>query len=205
MTEHRSDDDLSPGVVGEDQPTSPAEAAEFVTEPESVPAAEDTDLFADDGEAATPDAHAEAQARIAELEDQLARANAATYNVNQEYSNYVRRSKADGEAQKQAGISGVLETLLTVLDDIELARQHGDLEGSAGAIAIKLEHVLETNYKLTRYGAEGDEFDPQLHEALMHSTSADVESEQVAQLIQPGYRVGEAVLRPARVGVVSPE
>lgn len=143
--------------------------------------------------------------RNAELEEQLARRNADVYNLQQEYNGFVKRSKAEGLAQRDLGIAKVLETLLSVLDDAYLARQHNDLSGAAGTIVEKLEQTLATNFKLERYGEEGEPFDPNIHEALMSQTSADVDSEQIAQLIQPGYRQGEKVLRPARVGVVTPE
>ena len=143
--------------------------------------------------------------RVAELEEQLARRNADVYNVQHEYSNYVKRSKADALAQYELGKAKVLEGLISVLDNAHLAREHGGLEGPAGKVVEELESTLSTNYHLERYGAVGDPFDPAIHEALMHSTSADVESEQVQILIQPGYRMGEKILRPARVGVVSPE
>lgn len=143
--------------------------------------------------------------KLAEVEEQLARRNADLYNLQQEYSNYVKRSKAEGRTQHELGVTKVLDALLSVLDDAALARQHGDLIGPAGAIVDKLEQTLETNFQLVRYGAQGDDFDPEIHDALMNQTSADVTSQQVAQLIQPGYRQGEKVVRPARVGVVSPE
>ncbi|MDO5025332.1 MAG: nucleotide exchange factor GrpE [Trueperella sp.] len=143
--------------------------------------------------------------QVAQLEEDLARRNADLYNLRQEYNGYVKRSKADGIAQRDAGIAKVLDTLLTVLDDAALAREHGDLVGPAGTIVEKLESTLGTNFRLHRFGAAGEEFDPQLHDALMHSTSAEVEKEQIAQLIQPGYMYGDRVLRPARVAVVSPE
>ncbi|MCF2706123.1 nucleotide exchange factor GrpE [Arcanobacterium haemolyticum] len=142
---------------------------------------------------------------ISALEDKVARAHADVYNLQQEYNGFVRRSKADGVARREEGIAAVIETLLPVLDDAELARQHGDLEGPAGQIVEKIEQTLAVNYKVERFGAEGDDFDPQIHEALMHQTSPDVESEKVNVLIQPGYRIGDKLLRPARVGVVSPE
>ena len=144
------------------------------------------------------------EARVLELEDQVARARAETYNVSQEYAGFVRRSKADQAAAREAGQRSVIDALLSVLDDIELTRQHGELTGSAGASCEKLENALAANFDLHRFGAEGDEFDPTMHEALMHTTG-DVTSEQVQTLIQPGYRLGEKVIRPARVGVVSPQ
>lgn len=185
------------GRVDDAQP-DPAE--ETVEETETAPA-EEADV---EDSAAEEDPLAAAQAAIADLEDQLARSRADVYNVSQEYNAYVRRSKADGAAQKQAGIVAVLETLLSVLDDIELARQHDDLNGPAGAIATKVENTLQTNYQLVRFGAVGEPFDPEIHEALMN-TPSDVESEQIGTLIQPGYKMGDRVLRPARVGVVSPQ
>lgn len=143
--------------------------------------------------------------RVAEVEEQLARRTAELYNVRQEYNNYVKRSKLDAANAKAAGTQSVVDTLLSVLDDAALAREHGDLGGPAGTIVEKLENTLATNYQLERFGAAGDTFDPEIHEALMHQTSPEVTEMQVAQLIQPGYRMGEKVLRPARVGVVSPE
>lgn len=147
----------------------------------------------------------EAMDTISRLEDQLARRNADVYNLEQEYNGYVRRSKAEAVNIREAGVVAVVEALLPVLDDVELARQHGDLQGTFQTIAEKLEAALLTGFAVERFGAVGDPFDPQVHEALMHNTSPDVDSEQVGTLIQPGYRVGERVLRAARVGVVSPE
>ncbi|MCI7552186.1 MAG: nucleotide exchange factor GrpE [Actinomycetaceae bacterium] len=143
--------------------------------------------------------------KVAELEEQLARRNADMYNLQNEYNGYVKRSKAEALNQFALGSSKVIEALLGVLDNAHLAREHGELEGPAGKVVDELEQTLKVNFGLERYGAVGDPFDPTIHEALMHHTSADVENEQVAHLIQPGYKQGEKVLRPARVGVVSPE
>ncbi|MBM7824268.1 molecular chaperone GrpE [Arcanobacterium pluranimalium] len=143
--------------------------------------------------------------RITELEDEVARRKADLYNLQQEYSGYVKRAKADAVNQQAFGVSKVLEALMGVLDNADLARQHGDLEGPAGAVVSELEATLERNFGLKRFGEVGEAFDPEVHEALMHQTSEDAETEHVAHLIQPGYRQGEKILRPARVGVVSPQ
>ena len=158
---------------------------------------------ADAGDSSDP--LSEAMASIASLEDQLARRTADLYNVEQEYGNFVRRSKAEGAARREEGVVSVITALLPVLDDAELARQHGELTGPVGAILDKVEQTLRSAFGVERYGAEGDDFDPQVHEALMHSSSADVQTEQIGTLIQPGYRIGEKIVRAARVGVVSPE
>lgn len=207
MNENQSPEEMNSEDAGRVDETQPVEetAAEQAEETPAEEAVADADGGEQEtGEAVELDPLLEAQAQVIELEDQLARSRADVYNVSQEYNAYVRRSKADGAAQKQAGIVSVLETLLSVLDEVELARQHNDLEGPAGAIATKVESTLETNYQLVRFGAVGDEFDPEIHEALMN-TPGDVESEQIGTLIQPGYKMGDRVLRPARVGVVSPQ
>lgn len=166
----------------------------------------------DPAKPADPPLTADLKAENAALSEELARANAAYFNLNQEYSNFVRRSKEFVPAALQQGVETVAAALLGVLDDIELARQHGDLavpEGEAPAplvaIAERLEQALAANFSLERFGAAGEEFDPTLHEALMDTASAEVAVATIAQVIQPGYRLGEKVLRPARVAVTSPE
>lgn len=147
---------------------------------------------------------ADLKAENAKLADELARANAATYNVNQEYSAYVRRAKENESVALRAGIEKVADALMSVLDDIDLARQHDDLEGPFKSVAEKLENTLEMSFNMTRYGQVGEEFDPAYHEALMDEPSTEVTVQTIAQVIQPGYRIGEKVLRPARVLVKSP-
>ena len=149
---------------------------------------------------------AKALERIAAVEDQLARANAELYNQGQEYANYVRRSKEAIPGHKTAGQDEVIESLISVLDDIAAARAHGDLEeGPFASIANKLEDTLKTRFELERYGAEGDDFDPALHDALMATTSADVDHPVIGQVLTSGYRRGERVVRAAKVLVNNPE
>ena len=125
-----------------------------------------------------------------------------------EYVNYRRRVERDRDVARDTAVSGVLEQLLPVLDDVHLARQHGDLEAGTpfAAIADKLEAVLG-RFGLARFGEAGEAFDPTVHEALMH-TEADLpegtESTTVVQVLQPGYRAGDRVLRAARVAVADP-
>ena len=149
---------------------------------------------------------AKALERIASVEDQLARANAELYNQGQEYANYVRRSKEAIPGHKTAGQDEVIESLISVLDDIAAARAHGDLEdGPFASIATKLEETLKTRFELERYGAPGDDFDPALHDALMATTSPDVDRPVIGQVLTSGYRRGERVVRAAKVLVNNPE
>lgn len=133
--------------------------------------------------------------------------------LNAEYVNYKRRVDRDRAAVQERAVRDVLETMLPVLDDIQLARDHGDLtDGPFAAIADKLEGSLG-KFGLTRFGAVGEPFDPMQHEALMHAAwdasnaelPTDATTTTVVQVLQPGYRTGDQVLRPARVAVADPE
>ncbi|WP_454050189.1 nucleotide exchange factor GrpE [Cellulomonas sp. Marseille-Q8402] len=146
----------------------------------------------------------EVQKLAAERLEELQRRNADYYNLEQQYSAYVKRSKAEALGARDQGVASVAEALISVLDDIELARQHGDLVGPFASIAEKLEATLG-RFGIERYGAAGEPFDPQVHEALMHGHSADVSEPTVQQVLQPGYRMGERIVRAARVAVVDPE
>jgi molecular chaperone GrpE len=90
------------------------------------------------------------------------------------------------------------------LDDIDRASTHGELTGGFKAVADQIAS-LTTRFNLERYGQEGDLFDPQIHEALMHETSADVAAPTASKILQPGYKYKERILRPARVAVTEPE
>ena len=133
-----------------------------------------------------------------------------------EYVNYKRRVDRDRGAMQERAVRDVLESVLPVLDDIHAAREHGDLaDGPFAAIADKLETSLG-RFGLARYGEIGEVFDPLEHEALMHvqwdqshrdnpALPDDADATLVVQVLQPGYRAGEQVLRPARVAVADPE
>ena len=155
-------------------------------------------------EAAGEDPLAQAQAQAAQAADDLARARADLYNLQQEYQGFVRRSRDGAASHRQAGAADVVEALIPVLDEIELARQHGDLTGTFETTAGKLESILAEKYSLERFGAVGEVFDPTLHEALMATESSEVTEPTIATVLQPGYRLGERVVRAARVQVANP-
>lgn len=125
-----------------------------------------------------------------------------------EYVNYKKRVDRDRSLAREAGISHVLESMFPVLDEIHLAREHGDLVDGPGAVIVdKLEAVL-AKLGIEAFGEYGDEFDPMHHEALMHISAevpADATSTTVVKVLQRGYRLGDRVVRPARVAVADPE
>ena len=97
----------------------------------------------------------ELQVKLDETTDQLARAHADLYNLQQEYNAYVRRSREQAASHREAGAQQVTEALIPVLDEIELARQHGDLVGSFEAVGSKIENILKDKFSLTRFGRPG--------------------------------------------------
>ncbi|MER5645209.1 nucleotide exchange factor GrpE [Streptosporangium sp. NPDC002524] len=139
-----------------------------------------------------------------ELATQLAERTADLQRLQAEYSNYRKRVERDRVAVKEQAVAGVLAELLPVLDDIGRARDHGELTGGFAKVSESLE-AATGKLGLSTFGAKGEPFDPTVHEALMHSYSPDVTEPTCVEILQPGYRIGERVLRPARVAVAEPE
>ena len=129
---------------------------------------------------------------------ELAERTADLQRLSAEYANYRRRVDRDRQSVVDAAKASVAGELLGVLDDLERARSHGDLEGPLKSVADKLSAAL-TGQGLRSFGAVGDPFDPSLHEAVSHE--GDGGEPVVALVMRQGYRFGERVLRPAMVGV----
>ena len=160
---------------------------------EPAPSEEPVEAPAEPG----PDELAVTQAKVGALTDDLQRLQA-------EYVNYKRRVDRDRELVKQNAVFAVLSSMLPVLDDLDRAREHGELEGGFKAVADSLERIVAA-HGLVKFGAPGDEFDPRFHEALMHAHSADVTTTTCQNIVSAGYMIGERVVRPAKVTVVDPE
>ena len=140
--------------------------------------------------------------RVEDLEREL---TADLQRVSAEYANYRKRVDRDRIAVVEMATAGLLSALLPLLDDIERARQHGDLDGAFKSVGEGLEGVTE-KLGLERFGSVGEPFDPAVHEALMQAEPDPASAVATcAQVLQPGYRLtGGRVLRPARVAVAEP-
>jgi molecular chaperone GrpE len=143
-------------------------------------------------------------ADLAKAQEDVVSLTGDLQRLQAEYVNYKRRVDRDRELVKQNATFSVLTGLLPVLDDIDRAREHGEVEGGFKAVADSLERIV-TSLGLEKFGTPGDEFDPNLHEALMHSHSPDVTTTTCQNIVHAGYRIGDRVVRPARVTVVDPE
>lgn len=141
---------------------------------------------------------------LSSLEQELRERTEDVQRVHAEYANYRKRVDRDRELVRDQATAAVLAELLTVLDDIDRARDHDELVGGFKSVGEGLELVVG-KLGLEKYGEVGEPFDPTVHEALTHALSADVAASVCAQVYQPGYRYAGRVLRPARVGVAEPE
>ncbi|TDC87177.1 nucleotide exchange factor GrpE [Actinomadura sp. 7K507] len=141
---------------------------------------------------------------VSSLQTQLSERLADLQRLKAEYDNYRRRVERDRVAVREQALGQVLSELLPVLDDIGRARDHDELTGGFKSVAESLEAVTG-KLGLVRYGEKGEPFDPTVHEALMHSLSPEVTETSVVDVLQPGYRIGERILRAARVAVADPD
>ena len=142
---------------------------------------------------------------LAEVEvDEVAVLTSDLQRIQAEYSNYRKRVDRDRITANEITTAIVLSEFLPVLDDISRAEEHGELTGGFKAVADQLE-TITTKLGLTKFSDVDVPFDPNIHEALMHSTSPDVTETSVTQVLQPGFKFKDRVIRPARVAVTDPE
>jgi len=176
----------------------------------SEPGGEDEFDHTADGSGETGDAGQSSETEgvaLAEEDTMAATLLADLQRLQAEYVNYKKRVDRDRDVIRTTAVGSVVESLLPVLDDIHMARQAGDLaDGPFAAIADKLEATLG-RFGVERVGEAGQEFDPNVHEALMHVEAELPEGATgttVVQVLQPGYRVGDRLVRAARVSVADP-
>ncbi|MDN5562870.1 MAG: nucleotide exchange factor GrpE [Luteococcus sp.] len=142
--------------------------------------------------------------RVAELESLVAERTLDLQRLQAEYVNYKRRVDRDRQMAKQQGAEGIVRELMPVMDSIHMARQHDELTGVFKMVADELGKLAE-KHGLVAFGEVGDEFDPNLHEALMQVPLPGATTTCVSQVMQRGYQMNERVLRPARVAVSDPD
>jgi molecular chaperone GrpE len=144
------------------------------------------------------------QLALLELNATLAERTADLQRLQAEYVNYKRRVDRDRDVARKVTIEGVLKDFLPVLDDVRSAREHEELTGGFKAVAEEVERIT-TKYGLQTYGERGEPFDPHIHEALLHAHADGIDGPTCVEILQPGYRIGDRILRPARVAVAEPE
>ena len=181
----------------EEKPDVPSGATPDDAEPKAAP---------QEGTAPAGDGHADPSlvAQLDQARTALGERTADLQRLQAEFQNYRRRVERDRIAVKEIAIANLLTELLPVLDDIGRAREHGELVGGFKSVAESLESTA-AKMGLQQFGKEGEPFDPTIHEALMHSYAPDVTETTCVAILQPGYRIGERTIRPARVAVAEPQ
>jgi len=192
MADHANNDSHLDGESGSEKeplssPYSPAgESAESAEAVDPIDA-ELADLVDDLGP----------QSKEAELLADLQRLQA-------EFVNYKARVERDRDVARNNAIAEAIRAFLPALDDLARAEAHGDLEGSPFAAVIGKLRNAGDKFGLKQFAAKGDKFDPELHNALVQTPSADVTETVIADVVEPGFMLGERLLRPAMVAVFIP-
>ncbi|WP_232717797.1 nucleotide exchange factor GrpE [Gordonia metallireducens] len=172
------------------------ETGEVRDEPAAGPGPADAEPVVDESDTEQPADEASPDARLAELTADLQRERA-------QFANFRRRAAEEKQGSVAYGKQILIDKLLPVLDDLDRAREHGDLEtGPLRAVADKLTAVLNAE-GLESFGAAGEEFNPELHEAVQHDGTGD--HPVIGAVYRCGYRLGEKVIRTAMVTVTDPE
>ncbi|MCL8015239.1 nucleotide exchange factor GrpE [Streptomyces sp. AS02] len=185
----------------EEKPDVPSGATPDGAESKAAPSS--------NAEGAAPAGDAAAQiagltAQLDQVRKALEERTADLQRLQAEFQNYRRRVERDRITVKEIAVANLLTELLPVIDDIGRAREHGELVGGFKSVAESLETVA-AKMGLQAFGKEGEPFDPTIHEALMHSYAPDVTETTCVAILQPGYRIGERTIRPARVAVAEPQ
>ena len=160
-------------------------------------------LAASDSEKQLSDAVDEALSEATEIVDEVASLTADLQRLQAEYANYRKRVDRDRASAAEYSVASVLSEFLPVLDDLDRAEQHGELTGGFKAVADRIT-AITSKLGLEKFAEVGVAFDPAIHEALVHNTSADVSETTATEILQPGYKYKERVIRPARVAVTDP-
>ena len=158
---------------------------------------------ASDSQTQLSDAVDEALSEATAVVDEVTSLTADLQRVQAEYANYRKRVDRDRSAAAEYSVAAVLSELLPVLDDLDRAEQHGELTGGFKAVADRITAITE-KLGLQKFAEVGVVFDPAIHEALVHNTSADVTETTATKILQPGYNYTARVIRPARVAVTDP-
>jgi len=180
------------GEGAAEQPAADIPSAEQLAEGETANAAEAAELDAELADLVSATIGKEAEL-LADLQ-----------RLQAEYVNYKARVDRDREVSRNNAIAEVLRAFLPALDDLTRAEEHGDLDGSPfAAVASKLRTAGE-KFGLKSFGAVGDKFDPEFHEALVQTPSPEATENTVADVVEPGYQLGDRVIRVAKVAVFIP-
>ena len=200
MAEFNKDDYLNDLPNADDAAAkTPAEGADPAAADAAKPA-EGTDAKPESaGTDAKPETDKDELTPLGKAKKEAADYLEALQRERAEFINFRNRASKEQERFRQHGIIDVLTALLPALDDIDRIREHGELNDSMTAVAAKIDKAFE------KFGEKGEDFDPTRHDAILHKPDASAEKETVDTVVEAGYRIGDRVIRAARVVVASPQ
>ncbi|KFI92978.1 nucleotide exchange factor GrpE [Bifidobacterium stellenboschense] len=205
--------DASASSAPADTPADAAAAANGAADASADAAAAKGDTKADAAESDKAEGETKAEDKGDDSDNTLtplgqAKKEAADYlealqRERAEFINYRNRAKKEQERFRQHGIIDVLTALLPALDDIDRIRANSEMDDSFKAVAAKIDKAFE-KFGVEKFGEAGEDFDPTRHDAILHKPDASAEKETVDTVVEAGYRIGDRVIRAARVVVASP-
>ena len=213
MSEFNKDDYLNDLPNADDAVNTAAGSADAAADA-SKPAADASASSSATADAAGAAELADAKSADTEQADELtplgkAKKEAADYlealqRERAEFVNFRNRAAKEQDRFRQHGIIDVLTALLPALDDIDRIREHGEMDDSFKAVATKIDKTFE-KFGVEKFGVKGEEFDPTKHEAILHKPDPEATKETVDVVVEAGYRIGDRVIRAARVVVAAPQ
>ncbi|MGR6875649.1 nucleotide exchange factor GrpE [Bifidobacterium angulatum] len=210
MSEFNKDDYLNDLPDADELAGQGAPAADAAKPADSQPAADQPaapkpeEGPADAGNGDQQDADEDTLTPLGKAKKEAADYLEALQRERAEFINYRNRAKKEQDRFRQHGIIDVLTALLPALDDIDRIREHSEMDDSFKAVAAKIDKAFE-KFGVEKFGAKGEDFDPTKHDAILHKPDPNAEKETVDTVVEAGYRIGDRVIRAARVVVASPQ
>lgn len=210
MSEFNKDDYLNDLPDADELAGQGAPAADAAKPADSQPAADQPaapkpeEGPADAGNGDQQDADEDTLTPLGKAKKEAADYLEALQRERAEFINYRNRAKKEQDRFRQHGIIDVLTALLPALDDIDRIREHSEMDDSFKAVAAKIDKAFE-KFGVEKFGEKGEDFDPTKHDAILHKPDPNAEKETVDTVVEAGYRIGDRVIRAARVVVASPQ
>jgi molecular chaperone GrpE len=178
---------------------SSSSVSETLPETQSEKESDDTQV-----EGASPDSESDSELTpLGQAKKEAADYLEALQRERASFVNFRNRAAKEQERFREHGIIDVLTALLPALDDLDRIREHGELPDSLQPVVAKIDKAF-AGFKVEKFGVKGEDFDPTKHEAILHKPDPSAEKETVDTVVEAGYRIGDRVIRAARVVVASP-
>ncbi len=199
QAETQADAHIDTNVSADSSSQATAEKSELHATATQSAESSETDQDAD----ADADANSDSLTPLGKAKKEAAEYLEALQRERAEFINFRNRAKKEQDLFREHGITDVLNALLPALDDIDRIREHSEMDDSFKAVATKIDKAF-AKFGVEKFGEKGEDFDPTKHDAILHRPDPDATKETVDAVVEAGYRIGNRVIRAARVVVASP-